>query len=539
MAPDIGSDPTAIVESGPFGEADARSTNLDEMHFVAFQGGGLSTPENDHKSRILIGRKGSGKTLYLRRLRRSAADNPSMFALDREAAPPDVAQVMLVYERAGSTAMVKNLWPVIWRRAIVLSVASYLLFDRRLERRVKDGNRQDGHPSPEWLSKREELAATFNQIGVATRTPIDVGPLVTHFISEHGQTGRFDRFLNRLEWQSLEVQMAELLLSLPPLCLYLDNLDDTFQLAPKFWTVCLEGLILCILGLHSDRFANKLHIHATFRESVYSSLLRSAQRVRLMQDRSIRHLAWNANTVLHFLNAKIRSLPSLYVFDKNGQPEDVEAWLQIDTVRNVVRDIDERLDRYILRHTRLLPRDVIIIGNNLARRVEYLRKLGLKELPMADLRSIVSTCARAFADEQLQICAEHLVSHSVPRGAVNRGYADAYMNETAVQAWATDLEDLIVDLKKDRFSRAALERSVAAFAKDGGVEPEIVLNSLWWSGLIGYCETWESEERHVFFTDENILHPDFDKNRETYVLHPSLLDRVNIQSEGKFPVTPS
>lgn len=535
MSPNFGADNTSTIDSGPFGDADAHGADLDELHFVTFQGGGLSTRENDRRARILVGRKGSGKTLYLRRLRRSAADDLSLFALERESAPPGTKEAMLVFEIADSMDTLKETWPLIWRRAILISVSSYVLFDRRLEKR-------GALTTPDFVSNRAELGELVARLGFRNRVPIEVCETVTVIVSEHGHRGRLDQFLKRQDWQDLEFRLSEALQSLPPFCLYLDNLDETFQLAPKFWLAAHEGLMHCVLALHAhSRFANKLHVHITIRESVYSSALRTPQLTRMIQDTSIRHLAWNASSTLHFLNEKVRSLPREFTFLRSSgePPVSVENWLGIDLVDNARRGIQERLDQYILRHTRLLPRDVVIIGNTLAHRIKFLQSLGIKKLPMEDLRSIVSSCACNFAKEQMQICAEYVVSHMVPQGAVRGSYSEYYTAETTVQQWADDLKDLVSQFKKDRIQRTSLHSTVGAFAAEAGIEPNVVLNSLWWSGLVGHCDNRDRDERHIFFTDENLIRHEFDRQFELYVLHPALLDFVpHLTSEGDLPVTP-
>src|SRR3954452_8942074 len=88
--------------SAPFGHPDGASGDLSEVqdHFVDFSGGlaagGLASRPDDRTVRVLVGKKGVGKTIYLRRLQASASDEASVFAADRESNPPSTEDVVRV-----------------------------------------------------------------------------------------------------------------------------------------------------------------------------------------------------------------------------------------------------------------------------------------------------------------------------------------------------------------------------------------------------------------------------------------------------------
>jgi len=68
-------------KQGPFGDPDGSRENFDRfISFAEHQAwGGLATRRDDLKARVLVGAKGSGKTLYRRILENSAISSPSLY----------------------------------------------------------------------------------------------------------------------------------------------------------------------------------------------------------------------------------------------------------------------------------------------------------------------------------------------------------------------------------------------------------------------------------------------------------------------------
>jgi len=71
---------------GPFGNPDGSRASIENVlhDFVDFHGnpafGALAAPADDATSRVIVGRLGAGKTVYLRRLRNFQARQESVYA---------------------------------------------------------------------------------------------------------------------------------------------------------------------------------------------------------------------------------------------------------------------------------------------------------------------------------------------------------------------------------------------------------------------------------------------------------------------------
>jgi hypothetical protein len=68
---------------------------------------------------------------------------------------------------------------------------------------------------------------------------------------------------------------------MPPICFYLDSVDEHFGSAPRHWLQCQRGLCQEVLELFRDaRFSNKLHVVVSVRDLVRSAMLRGENATR-------------------------------------------------------------------------------------------------------------------------------------------------------------------------------------------------------------------------------------------------------------------
>jgi hypothetical protein len=130
------------ILDGPFGNADAARVNLDEFISVSEV---LTDPRASRRQgahRIIAGRKGSGKTFYLRALQ-DAAKRSDLLTLS----PPDtigtetvvfflkrIREYVYTMDRGGELEVfidrrgtVISVWRTVWERAIDVSVFSLVL----------------------------------------------------------------------------------------------------------------------------------------------------------------------------------------------------------------------------------------------------------------------------------------------------------------------------------------------------------------------------------------------------------------------------
>jgi len=226
----------------------------------------------------------------------------------------------------------------------------------------------------------------------------------------------------------------------------------------------------------------------------------------------------------------------------NPEVEGVPGWLGVREIQNAERCVPELVEDYVLRHTRLLPRDLVELGNALSREVAAAKVGGAKALAPDRIRRVVDCSAAGFADMQLRVCANQIVADMMPANAVAQGYSDVYLGDTEYARGVVEiLRQTLAAVHTDRFDGLALNRAREEASTrlddhvrpDSGLDPGLhVLDVLWQHGLLGY-EGTGNECRDVCFSatfDVNDFHLPLD--RRAYVLHPCVAHTVPVQSVG-------
>jgi hypothetical protein len=508
----------------PFGRPDGGRVAPDDPHagdplhdFVYFDERyshrGLGMDGSDRSVRVIVGKKGAGKTLYLRRLHAFAVAEPSLYADDIQQTYPKTDEVVKVSNWYHGSIVVEK-WMAIWKAAILRSVVSHLLCGRRL---VYDG--------PDYESA---LRSDYTRLYPEFREPHSIYSQVREIINHRSHTSpdRLDRYLADAQWEELEYRLGQILLRCPPMCFYIDAIDEEFRHAPMYWLMCQKGLFYQVLRLLSDaRIGGRLHITICVRDIVYSSTQATEHGTRYAETQYIHTLDWDREAIRHFLHEKLARLP-------RPQPANVADWLGTAEVRNGRRPRGvEDVEAYLLRHTRLIPRDIIVLGNMLCIEIAQ-RKSRLTD---AEIRAVVRRAARKFGDEQIAACANHIASDLMPRQAAELGYADIYTGQDAdgfeggdayQKGLADDLRGMLATLRTDRFGRGKFEQfaEIATEHFSGKADP---ISALWQNGLIGYIDGRVADGPVVFYAaghEDGLRLP---TGKRGYALHPIVVDCID------------
>ena len=285
----------------PFGHPDGASGNLQDVQaqFVDFSdsgtAGGLASRMDDRTVRVLVGKKGVGKTIYLRRYQASASDESSLFAADRESSPPATEDVVRVTQLFDARTVTET-WALIWRRAIQRSVISQLLCRPQLRGRLE--------PEVE-----ERLREDFAPLITACRAPRYVYSEVTDILGSAHTAHKLNDYLKDRRWGDLDYWLGRALRDAPPIYLFIDAVDEHFQRAPMYWLKCQKGLLLQVMSMVQGELGSRLHVVIGIRDLVLSSVLRGEQASRYRSSPHIRVLEWDHTSVQYFLREKIQRLP--------------------------------------------------------------------------------------------------------------------------------------------------------------------------------------------------------------------------------------
>ena len=512
--------------AGPFGNPDGSRAPIENVlsDYVDFHGnpafGALASPPSDATARVIVGRLGAGKTVYLRRLRTFQAHQESVYTDQPEQDPPSTEAVVKACLWFPERFLTEK-WMRMWNRAILSSLATHLLAHEELRPHLS-------------LEQAEAIREDYGHLLGEFRRPRSIYAELRAIINGHNNARQLTAYVEDPAWDDLEDVLGETLRTCPPIFFYLDAVDEEFSHAPMYWLRCQMGLFHQVMRfLRDPRLGGRLHIVASIRDIVMSAVYRSEHAPRYYDEPHIRILAWDKEAIEYLLLEKLRRLDRSYYMAADGFAHPVEAWLGTPVVHNQARGVHERVTDYLLRHTRLIPRDVVSLGNSLCAEIVRHKAAGRAELPQADLRRVVARASKRFGDSQLAQSSNQVAADTMPRDAARNEYSEIY---TSTAEYLTGIDqqvrDIIREVGRDRFSREELE--LVGMQADGKFDGSTSLPSvLWQNGLLGYVEAG-GEARFYSHADTDQFNIPMARG---YVFHPCVVDSVGIDGVGD-PVYP-
>ena len=508
-----------MYDPNAFGNPDGSRTEIADMmsEFVVFEkkyfSSGVASPD-DLKTRVIVGAKGAGKTVYLRRLQANLKLNDSVYVTSIEQEVPPT-ELIVKFGQSFPDDYVTEKWSYAWKFAILRAVISNMLTNKEwaLELTEEDRNR---------LLEYEDI------IFPRYKVPMTIYAELRQVLNEYHTRNSFSEYSLKKEWDEIEVIVGQILRYLPPIYFFIDSVDDEYAHAPMYWMRCQKGLFYRVMRiLRKDVYGNKLHVVIGIRDNVMASICESEHHTRYISEEHVKILNWTYRSIKYFFEIKISKLKDCY-FLKEDKEKNICSWLGISQIHNEYRNIDESIIQYILRHTRLLPRDIVIVGNSLAE----IKRLQSTSPDMDILRMIrkkVAECAKTFGNELLQLSANQFNNNDMPKGAAYKGYSEVY---TSIQEYkeltAGLIKEVLADIDSDKISWNKIcdleKRSREVIGENCKM-----LDILWQNGGIGYIEEGPNGRNEVFFNQE---YPEFllPKRKKTYVLRSCLIDAVGIEN---------
>jgi hypothetical protein len=492
-----------VVARSPFGDPDAARVSLGDLGRTYVSVGNLEAEASAlARARIVVGRKGAGKTLWLRRLHARAASERSVYAADIDFAPPTTSEIVGLASNV-RPELRTEVWSTVWRVALLRSVVSHM---------------QD--QAPRWGGQSNELLLKFPRLWPQFTSATSPSSQVRAVLHEHRSWQGLLSYMNDPEWDQAQAAIGELLEGWPPMYFFIDALDEEFRHSPAHWMTFQKGLFYRVMNfLRDPRLGGRLHVVVGLRDVAFHSVLRTEHASRYRETSALQLLQWDAQRMRALLSEKVRGLDDSVLMRPDQSPS-VEGWLGLSRVRDHYRNADEEVASYLLRHTRLVPRDLVVMGNALCARTAQAVRAGDSHVSERALRDVVAGTARLFGREQLAICATEIAADLLPDAVPEFGDYTAFDvpgGNSYVEGVSATLSRCLQEVGVDRFGQEHL-RALAARLEDE-LPHTTALTALWHNGLIGYAE----ESSDVFFTETS--DPDFGlpDDRQQYVLHPMAL----------------
>ncbi len=501
---------------GPFGNPDGSRADIEDVisEFVDFGGnpayGHLATRANDSMVRVIVGQLGAGKTVYLRRLQDFQAHQDSVYADAPQQSLPKTEVVVKACQWFSDRVLVEK-WMQIWERAIMRSLASHVLRHPELRDQLRDG-------------QAEEIEQSYARLLDDFRRPRSIYSQVRDIINGRQTAHQLSTYLDDPLWDDLEDLLGEVVSRCSPIYFYLDAVDEEYSHAPMYWLKCQEGLFYQVMRLLRDhRLGGRLHIVVCIRDIVMSSVYRSEHAPRYYNEPHIRVLTWDRGSLMYLLRHKLQRLPPSLLMrpPTNGVPT-IRDWLGINGDWPGP-DGDGTIEDYLLSHTRLIPRDIISLGNDLSEEILRQKQVGQESLTPTVLHSVIGRSAKRFGDSQLAQCANQISSDLMPKNAALHNYSEIF---TSTQAYISgvqeDVRSFVRLIGVDRFPREDL-KGLQEIANLHFEQATDLASVLWQNGLLGYID---EIGRRRFYSLGDVEEFHFPPEVDTYVLHPCLVHTV-------------
>ena len=526
---------THVTSIYPFGSPDAATEAIEPSEFVTVDGSpedaGMASARADPGIRVLVGRMGAGKTRCLleveRDLRAAGACDLTRIEFDL----PSLTHVTRLAEDLAIEPVERGeIWRKIWKCAIVRSALSQVL-----------PRADDARDVSELATSARRLREIGPPLVSTSSVPQTIYAAFGGILRDHPTIAQIRGFLDDPGWEQIDYGFERLLEQRDiPLCFFLDTGEEDSSHAPRYWLWCQLGLVRQVLTYaQNDRLAEKLCVFIAIREQVWVEL-RNLQPTLLENHPNVRILRWDAPVPLEFFADKIRLLPEEYrlgEIDPDAESSDVvAAWLGSARVPNSIRPLEESTAEYILRHTRLVPRDIICVGNFLAGEVFAARSRGDSSVADERIHLAVADAARTSGWEELEWCALDLIG-SWLAGARTRPERHAILaDEESHRTVARGLGDLLglcsADVVEDTEFDVMADEASGRFGR-----PVDLSHLLWRHGLIGFGHSPEGPFQ--FAHETRLSGRDAAPPPGTHIaLHPALIDAVGVAPAGEKPVYP-
>lgn len=521
-----------MYRNNPFGNPDGARADINEIE-TSFLFNDLVAPSTTVredellKKRFFVGAKGSGKTFYLRRVHSLLkGKNTGVYVADEIEMSLNCTENVVRFCSFFRRNIVCEKWEKLWICTIYTYLIMRYLFDDKV----------DEYCNEEY---RIKLEGYFEQVGIPKeiRRPLGVYQIIQYYLMILDTAYKANSFLNAPFWFCIDIDIKDLVKYSPEIYILLDSVDEEYEHAPAFWLQCQKGLFYAGMHFLENRiYGEKLHIVTSMRTNVFASVIRSEHSGKYVRESHILYLNWNYNNICYFLEEKIANLSDCYFMKESigdrKNDKNIYTWLGIKNIHNLTRKIDEDIKTYIIRHTRLTPRDIVIVCNHLAElKKTYINDTTL-DIPEY-IRHIVHEDAKLFGDELITVCTKQLNSAFMTSEIGRYNASDGFIaNDIFRESSRRKIKSILQTIRSDRVTYDEI------CTLDKNADEEFgqrcyFSDILWQNVALGYYD--EHSNKVIYFTRYLEVEPILPKNKKEYVFKTCLLDALDIMNVGKMP----
>ena len=350
--------------------------------------------------------------------------------------------------------------------------------------------------------------ATLKHLGAISG--LKVGPGLASLIGDEQLQSVIDHFVRLLEFTPSELQrcgadtdghlVPRIRAATSPVAIFIEGPTShpsvTGELSPNIWHFAQLGLVEVSYQLR--RINHHIKVFAAVRKEAYARLAKTTVMAQQYRGSAV-DISYSRQSLREIFLNNVRLLKSdTMVKPERLRADPLEAFLGQTTVTDAYTREEEGSFEFIYRHTLLRPRDLMTIGQRLAALPPYERRSELR------FKQVVHQAATEIAYEYLAEIAPHIGN--------------------------LELEQLLLRLPSNVFTREQIETVFLEHSIATGGEEKHVFCALYRVGLLGYVHydrvrgEWA---QHFLRPGEATLEPDGMLPQAThYLLHPVLHDVI-------------
>lgn len=537
------------LDDEPMGPLDAiRRDNLEEsfVNVGELLAGVSPSTESLLGKAVIAGGKGAGKTHLIRHLEyvSKAAGRTTIYCnltLDL---------VDQIRHLRGDMAFEDTirLWMNIWRFVINRALVGFILENSGSSKMRKAIARasflHDYGDSVDTLKVRlsKYLAERHGTALLAGVRSPDPQSSLLKVIDTYKSSASMSSAFSTFDFSALESDLSSIITTYGPVHFLVDGLDEFSPNSPMDWLDFQVGLFLKLFLAEATRdYARNIFVTVTLRDYVYHQASRHVHADRVGS--SVLPLIWGPASAEEFLNRRFwMARTKNFAFSgeiKEARP--LASWLGFETITGSSRQRAEPVERYILRHSRYSPRNIVMAVNRLCRRQNDLSRTGERIGP-DQLRSEVRELAIEFGDYLLRNAAEEVMSLAPvkarsQRDAVRRLAAREYLTESVKDVVKDAIARCEEEITQRQTLRDALKESCAAvFAEQDSAEiVKVIEGVLWRTGIIAYADAGVASGWRFVWTDGAHLRPEISPDIKLIAYHSSMIEVCGLKASKDGP----
>lgn len=515
----------------PFGNPDGARADIGEINEMFITNTPYAVdfsvyPDVLLNKRVIVGAKGSGKTVYLRKIQsilknREENQHTGIYVDDSIDQNLNCTEKIIKVCDFYNGRILSEKWTRLWKLALQITLALKYLHDCRLKGYTNDG-------------EQEELEAILKNNNLYFKYSISTYVIFQVMLEYINSKNDVDILIAQTRWIGLEQTLIRILRKSPAIYIFLDAIDIEYEHAPMHWTICQKGLFYAVMDMLQDKtWGERFHVIIALRNNVFSSVLRSEHATKFSKESHIFFLNWTADNIRHFIREKISRLNDCYFIlqdEMKSNGKTIKNWLGTSKIWNVKRNVEEDLIEYITRHSRLVPRDIVIMCNRIsaARRLYRTNNnIDIQEF----IRKVIADCSVEFGNELITICAKNINAIGLPVNAGRHEFSEGFVAyEPYLKKSFSKLKGILEKLSSDRIDMEELD-AIRKKADDTFEFSSYLSDILWQNGAIGYIDDAGISRLYAqgAIVDQSI------PKRNCYTIRSFLIDALEIKNVYKNP----